>query len=712
MKWRDLAFWKKLGLSFGGLVAILITSSLGVYFALNHISAKASDTINASKIDSILARKIILHYQGVDKIFKALLMGNAQLKVKTDDHSCSLAKWLYGPQRRQAVKMFPWMEEYLKPLEKSHFDLHSSFGAIKQALDKAGTQDKQAVFEEAKQIFHNRTLPALAEVRSRMEGIQKRLREIISQSDKSLMATTATAKRNLIITSILALAVGILLATFITRYITAKIHHLVDFAGTLAQGDFTARVDFQQKDELGVLASALDRTCLKLGALFQTLSDEIVHLSTGIQSLEIVARQMASNSTDVSEKSNTVAAAAEQMSANLNTITAASEEAFSNINMVAAAAEEMTSTVSDIAGNSEKARTVTAQAVEKAGSTSEKVVRLGHAADKISKVTEVITEISEQTNLLALNATIEAARAGEAGKGFAVVANEIKELARQTADATQDIKHKIEDIQQSTGDTVSEIEHISEVINQINSIVDSIATAVDQQAQATQEIASNINQASQGNQEVNQSVSQVSEFSSKIAMDIAKVHEIAAEFSSDSQMVSTNTSEMAQFIGKLKDMMGHFKVPATQAARAGASAAPVDIPDLIKWNSNIAIGVEVIDTQHKKLVDLINELYRSIRRKSGKAAIKQVLEELTDYTRTHFSFEEGLMQKCSYPGLEKHMEIHADFVARLEQLQEKFKSGNALLSMDLMEFLKNWLIDHIQGTDRGYVDLFRENGIN
>lgn len=159
-------------------------------------------------------------------------------------------------------------------------------------------------------------------------------------------------------------------------------------------------------------------------------------------------------------------------------------------------AVSMTTTINEIAQNTEKANTITGEAVSEAKGASDNVDELGSAAQEISKVTETVTEISEQTNLLALNATIEAARAGDAGKGFAVVANEIKELARQTAEATQDIKRRIEGIQDSTSGTVTKIQQISKVINDVNDIVSTIASSVEEQSVTTKEIATNVAQAS------------------------------------------------------------------------------------------------------------------------------------------------------------------------------------------------------------------------
>jgi methyl-accepting chemotaxis protein len=188
------------------------------------------------------------------------------------------------------------------------------------------------------------------------------------------------------------------------------------------------------------------------------------------------------------------------------------------------------------------------------------VDELGHAADEISKVTEAITEISEQTNLLALNATIEAARAGEAGKGFAVVANEIKELARQTAAATLEIKNRITGIQDSTADTVTQIEAITGVINEVNEIVGTIATAVEEQSVTSQEIANNVAQASQGIQEVNENVNQSSSVAGTISGDIAEVNSSVQEIADSSSQVNHNSDELSALSGKLRELVGRFKV--------------------------------------------------------------------------------------------------------------------------------------------------------
>jgi methyl-accepting chemotaxis protein len=185
---------------------------------------------------------------------------------------------------------------------------------------------------------------------------------------------------------------------------------------------------------------------------------------------------------------------------------------------------------------------------------------LGKAAVDVGKVVEAITDISEQVNLLALNATIEAARAGEAGKGFAVVANEIKELAKQTSNATQEIKGKIANIQTSTQGAVSGIDEISGVIKTINDIVGTIAAAVEEQSAATREIASNIAQVSSGIQEVNENVSQSSAVSSQISQDILMVNQAAGEMANGSGQVKASAEDLLGISKKLTVVVNSFKV--------------------------------------------------------------------------------------------------------------------------------------------------------
>jgi methyl-accepting chemotaxis protein len=184
---------------------------------------------------------------------------------------------------------------------------------------------------------------------------------------------------------------------------------------------------------------------------------------------------------------------------------------------------------------------------------------LGKAAQAISKVTETITEISEQTNLLALNATIEAARAGEAGKGFAVVANEIKELAKQTATATMDIKVQIEGVQGSTRATVEEIGQISLIIDEIDGLIAQMATAVGEQSAATGEIAANISQASLGLSEVSENASQSSLVAGSITQDIVGVNTAAGEITRSSQQVKLSADQLLELAIDLQRLVNSFK---------------------------------------------------------------------------------------------------------------------------------------------------------
>lgn len=313
-------------------------------------------------------------------------------------------------------------------------------------------------------------------------------------------------------------------------------------------------------DEIDKIAAWINTFVTSTGKIIKNISKDSELLSNASSELLDLSSQMSQGSETMSGKSNTVAAAAEEMSSNMNSVAAAMEEASTNVGVVATAAEQMTATINEIARNSEKAKVITDEAVSDSQSASMKVNELGKAAQDIGNVTETISEISDQTNLLALNATIEAARAGEAGKGFAVVANEIKELARQSAEATKEIKAKIDGIQNSTSGTVTEIEQITSVINNVNDIVATIATAVEEQSVTTKEIAENVSQASMGISEVNENVAQSSTVSAEIASDVAEVNQSSNEMSTGSNQVNMSAEELSKMAAQLNKMVGKFKV--------------------------------------------------------------------------------------------------------------------------------------------------------
>jgi len=413
-----------------------------------------------------------------------------------------------------------------------------------------------------------------------------------------ISASTATMTRMLWIGALLATAIAIALAMLTARSVTQPVWRLVEHVERVGQGDLKGRCDVSSRDEVGQLGEALNRMTgdlerlnaeterqveqarqaqqdlqQKVDRLLETVrhlaegdltqaipvkgSDAIGQLGEGIERL---AHELSRNMAAIAENAHTLAASAEELSATAQEMASTSEETSRQAGTAAAAAEQvgqsvrtvansgsdMTASIKEIAKNAQDATKVTTAAVQVSTTASQTIAKLGDSSMEIGKVIKVITSIAEQTNLLALNATIEAARAGEAGKGFAVVANEVKELAKETSKATEDISHKIDTIQNVTAEAVKAVTQISEIIGQVNDIATTIAGAVEEQTATTNEIGRNVGQAATGSSEIARNVSGVAEAARSNAQGASATLEAA--------------SALARLASELQHVVGRFKL--------------------------------------------------------------------------------------------------------------------------------------------------------
>jgi len=386
---------------------------------------------------------------------------------------------------------------------------------------------------------------------------------VVTQNESEFLASVVSIRNMVLAAGGIFLVLTVLAVLWFVKGIMALLGHdpseIANVANQIAAGDLTYQFPTTGKPLTGVYASMQQMTN-NLKNMFKDISQGIQTLTSSSTELSAVSQQMTSGAEQSSQKANNVASAAEEMATAMNSVAAATEQTSANLQMIVAAAEEMSATINEIASNTAKGSQTTTQAVEKAEHISQRVDALGKAAAEISKVTEAIADISEQTNLLALNATIEAARAGEAGKGFAVVAGEIKELAKQTARATEEIGLKIGEVQTSTTESVEAIKAIVEIIDDINSIVSSVATAIEEQSATTQEISNNVSQAATGVQEVNENVNQTSTVAAQVTADVHQVSQSADEITAGSMQINESALELSKLSESLNEMISRFKL--------------------------------------------------------------------------------------------------------------------------------------------------------
>jgi methyl-accepting chemotaxis protein len=332
---------------------------------------------------------------------------------------------------------------------------------------------------------------------------------------------------------------------------------------SMADNDYTRRVSNSNKrvkitdvynGDFNTIKNNLNACIEGLAGVAAATNKTADTLQSSMKSIAQNAQALSSSSQQLAATSQQMSGIAEETSAQANTVATATQQVTTNLNSVATGAEEMTSTVQSISSNAGEAAKVAAEAVKTANGANATVAKLGESSAEIGQVIKVITSIAQQTNLLALNATIEAARAGEAGKGFAVVANEVKELAKQTAKATEDISQKITAIQDDTKRAVEAIGSITGIINQINDISGTIATAVEEQSATTNEMSRNVQEAAKGSGEISQNI-----------QGVATAAESTTRGAQDTLKAAQQLTEMAT---QLRTLVEQFKLSDNDAVGA------------------------------------------------------------------------------------------------------------------------------------------------
>jgi methyl-accepting chemotaxis protein len=517
---RNIGIARKLKLVQAVSIAITVGATLGLSYLMRVSSAVSSQLVATGAAQSQASFELL------DLVIK--VQGTTQKMVQESDPDAIEALM------QQSEALVKQAQKKIQEIEENDSSISGAFDQLLRANGEVTNLMLHAHNAESHQAIIEKANPAFEQL---LGAISRYEDELARMRNRRAEEAGARIRHLEIVVYLLVGSTTLVLGVFslaIVRTVLMSLRHLINMVRDIAQGngDLTTRLKVTTGDELGELATWFNSFLDKLHGIVSEVAQNAEHVALASEQMSATSRQIMANCQETTTQAEVVSQATQQVSVNLQS--------------VSIGAEEMTVTIQNIANSTHTAAGVASNAVATAQAANATVGKLGQSSTEIGEVIKVITSIAQQTNLLALNATIEAARAGAAGKGFAVVANEVKQLAKQTAKATEGISRKMTAIQKDTKGAVDAIGSISDIIHQVSDISSTIAAAVEEQSATTNEMTRNVTDAARASEE--------------ITRNIAGVAQAARGTSTGAQELHRAGNELAEMAAQLRTVVAQFKI--------------------------------------------------------------------------------------------------------------------------------------------------------